>query len=263
MLTSNEEIIHTIIISTLMLLFFAVFVVVAILKYRNKSKEFVERENTVKIELVKATLEAKEQTLEDLSEKIHIDIQQSLSLAKLNLNKVLLHPDKIEVAKIIKIKELIVNTIEEVKSLSKDLDPKYITGHTLEENILRQLKRVEEKAELQTIFKTSEEEISINKEKQTFIYRIVQEAINNILAHAGATLIKIELKNNTNEFVITIEDNGKGFNETSLKNKENKISTGIGLINMKNRTKLINGTFLIKSKPNSGTKITLKIPYND
>ncbi len=260
MLTSNEEIVNALIISTSMILFFAVLVVISIIKYRNKHKEFVERENTIKIELVKTILEAKEQTMEDLSEKIHIDIQQSLSLVKLNLSKLLIHPDNIEAHKIKEIKELIIHTIKEVKGISKDLDPKYITGHTLEENIVRQLKRVEENAGLDTVFNTSEEEINISHEKQTFIYRIIQEAINNILAHTKATQIKIELINDSNEFIISISDNGQGFNTELLQEKKKK--TGIGLLNMKHRTKLIKGVFMIESNLNIGTTITLKIPYD-
>jgi len=262
MFTSNEEIIITIILSTSLILFFAVFVVIAVRKYHDKQKEFLERENTMKSELIKATLEAKEQTLKDLAQRIHVDIQQSLSLVKLNLNKVLLHPDKISIDKILQSKELIIKTIEEVKGLSKELDPKYITGYTLEENIIRQLDRVEKRTDIVTLFKTSKNEIVLDNERLILLYRIIQEAINNILAHAEATKVEVSLKNNLNDFILTIEDNGKGFEVVPVINEEEHSKRGIGLMNMQSRTQLINGTFTMKSKPNNGTKITLKIPYN-
>jgi signal transduction histidine kinase len=263
MLASNEDIILTIVLSTLMILLFAVVVVIAIVKYRSKQKEFLQRENTIKTELVKILLEAKEQTLEGIAERIHVDIQQTLSLAKLNLSKVLMSSDKVDIYKIKQSKELITQTIQEIKSLSKEFDPKYITGHTLEENIARQLERVEKRTNLKTVFNTSEKEISLNNEKQIFIYRIIQEAINNILAHAEATQIKINLKNNIGNFMLTIEDNGKGFDPRSLYDSKNNHSNGMGLTNMRSRTQLMNGIFTIENCENRGIKIMLKIPNHD
>ncbi|MFT5821507.1 MAG: signal transduction histidine kinase [Crocinitomix sp.] len=263
MFTSNEEILNAIIISTSMILFFAVLVIIAIIKYQNKRKEFNDRENSIKTELIKVTLEAKDQTMEYLSEKIHIDIQQSLSLAKLNLNKILNRPEQIEIEKISQVKDLIGDTINEIKSLSKELDPKYIIGHTLEENIVRQLNRLEKNTELKTLFNTSEQEINLNQEKQTFVYRIIQEAINNIITHANATEIKIELTNGMEYFMITIEDNGVGGDVAIMLNGTEDRKKGVGLINMKNRTKLINGNFTLISTLNKGTKITLNIPYDN
>ncbi len=260
MLSSNEEIILTIALSTVMILTFAIVVIIAILKYRNKQKELLERENAVKIELVQTALEAKEQTLEDLSEKLHIDIQQSLSLAKLNLNRYILNP-KGQTLKISETKELIAQTINDIKALSKELDPKYITGHTLEENISRQLERVEKKAGITTTFSTSNIEIDISQDKQIIIYRIIQEAINNILLHAEATLIEVDLTAMESLFILSIKDNGKGFNNNFSENESNH-KMGIGLRNMKNRTTLMGGSFEIFTEPNRGTEIIFNIPYN-
>lgn len=261
MLESNEEIIFTVALSTGLILVFAILVVIAILKYRNKQKELLDRENTMKIELIQATLEAKEQTLEYLSEKLHIDVQQSLSLAKLNLNKYFLDPQN-QVSKIEESKTLISQTINEIKDLSKELDPKYITGHTLEENIVRQLNRVEKKAEIATKFTASNIEININQEKQIIIYRIVQEAINNIIIHSEATSLEVELVTNPTYFILTITDNGKGF-DTILTQVESEKKMGLGIHSMMNRTTLIGGSFQIKSESDKGTQIVLKIPYDE
>jgi len=261
MFTSNENIvIATIIISTSLIVIFAIIVVIAIIKYRNKQREFIERESTIENELVKAKLEAEEQKMRELAVRIHIDLQQSLSLVKLNLNKVLNNTNEIDIRHIIQSKELITKTLEEVKDLSKDLDTNYITRYTLEENIVRQLDRVKKQTNLETMFNTSDEEISISKEKQIFIFRITQEAINNILAHAKATQIMINLKNNTTHFMVTIEDNGIGFDINSIKDDS---SLGIGLMNMQSRTELIHGVFHLRSIPDQGTQISLKIPYDE
>lgn len=259
MFTQNEEITKTIVISTLIILGFAVAIVIAILKYRNKQRELLEREIQIKNELVKVMLEAKEQTLKELSVRIHGDIQQSLSLVKLNLNKVLLNKDNIDPNKVLEIKGLIVDTITEVKDLSRELDPKYIVGHTMEENIVELLDHVARNTDLETEFNTSEDELNPDSETQIFVYRIVQEAINNVLAHAKATSIKIDLTSSARNFIIEIEDDGLGFNVASVMNEK----SGLGLISMKSRTELLNGDFSINSKPHNGTKISITIPYND
>ena len=260
-LSQDNVVETTVIISTLLLLFFAIVLIIAILKYRNKQQELLDREDSIKNELVKAILESKEETMETISEKIHIKLQQTLSLAKLNINKILLKPDTIDVLKVYDVKKLITDAITEVKHLSKDLDSKYITGHTLEENITQQLRRVKDKTNINTEFITSLDEISLDKKTQVLVYRIIQEAINNSLNHAEAKHIKVQLKNNPNDFDVYIEDDGIGFDTHHIFN--NRAKKGIGLTSMKHRTQLINGTFKIDSKIHNGTKITLNIPLND
>ncbi|HMF70615.1 MAG TPA: ATP-binding protein, partial [Flavitalea sp.] len=82
------------------------------------------------------------------------------------------------------------------------------------------------------------------------IYRIIQEQMSNIIKHAEATEVKIELKKNKRGTTTIIEDNGKGF-DTSLKRN------GIGLKNIRHRTEIYNGTVNIKSSPGLGCKITV------
>lgn len=242
------------VISTVLILIFAVVVIVAIVKYKGKQGELSEQENVLRSELAKTSLEAKDEIIKNMAQRIHGDIQQTLSLAKLNLSKVLMNKEEIDIERIERSKDLIAKTISEVKDLSKEMDPKYISGHTLEENITRQLNRVRDSANLETNFTTSEIEVNTSDEVQIFVYRILQEAINNILSHSEATRIHVSLQNLTGSFKLSIADNGKGFNTSD------NFEEGIGLINMRNRTALINGMFTLKSKENEGTTITLTIP---
>jgi signal transduction histidine kinase len=98
-------------------------------------------------------------------------------------------------------------------------------------------------------------EININ------LYRIVQEALNNIKKHAEATLVTIKLIASFPEIILRIEDNGKGFDFKSRKeaalNKKR-----MGLKNMEGRVRLINGEINFESQENKGTTILIKIKYN-
>jgi signal transduction histidine kinase len=84
------------------------------------------------------------------------------------------------------------------------------------------------------------------------LYRIIQEALNNINKYANATIIELILNVNKNVLFLEIKDNGIGFNV-------NKVKSGIGLKNMRNRAKTMNGEINIDSEKDKGTIIMLKI----
>lgn len=85
------------------------------------------------------------------------------------------------------------------------------------------------------------------------IYRTIQEAVNNSMKYAEAKSVRIDIREKENDILITISDNGKGFDS-------NKVELGNGIANMKKRIAEVNGKFSIESDQNSGTKITITIP---
>ena len=93
----------------------------------------------------------------------------------------------------------------------------------------------------------------IDKNVKMNLYRIFQEALQNINKYAEANLITITITKNETSIRIQIADNGKGFEIEQIKK-------GIGLKNMEYRSKELNGQFSIESKQNIGTKINLSIP---
>lgn len=95
--------------------------------------------------------------------------------------------------------------------------------------------------------------------KNVVLFRIVQEALNNVRKHSKATLVKIKVEMTKKHIYLLIEDNGIGFNLESNKSHI-RHDCGFGLLNMQERVELINGTFEIKSEKNCGTKIIIDIP---
>jgi signal transduction histidine kinase len=86
------------------------------------------------------------------------------------------------------------------------------------------------------------------------VFRIVQEALNNILKHADATQIDFYVRKSENELYLFVKDNGKGFKLNEL------VPVGMGLQNMNERTKLLNGSLEIYSTVSGGTTIEVTIP---
>ncbi len=90
------------------------------------------------------------------------------------------------------------------------------------------------------------------------IYRIIQECLSNIINHAKANNISIDIKQTNNYIIIIINDDGIGFNVDMVMNSEK--NNHFGLLIIKERIELLNGTYNIISKEQEGTKINIKIP---
>lgn len=95
----------------------------------------------------------------------------------------------------------------------------------------------------------------LTDEIQTTIYRIIQEQVNNIVKHASADKVEINVKLRDNNLVLQINDNGKGFNPETVK-------SGIGLENIRRRTEIFFGSFSLKSSPGKGCSLTVELPVN-
>ena len=108
--------------------------------------------------------------------------------------------------------------------------------------------------EIQTYFFPEEDIDQLAEDLLADAYRIVQELINNILKHAQASQVDVQLTKHTDHLNIFISDNGKGFQKSK--------TNGIGLRNIKDRLQKVKGTLDIDSSPGHGTSITVDIPLN-
>jgi signal transduction histidine kinase/ligand-binding sensor domain-containing protein len=97
-------------------------------------------------------------------------------------------------------------------------------------------------------------EVLLSKDQELALYRITQELINNILKHADATLVSLEIGHRDKKVILMIEDNGKGFDTSAH-------SEGYGIKNLYARTKLLNGEIHIDSAPGKGTSVLIEIPH--
>ncbi|RYF77178.1 MAG: histidine kinase, partial [Chitinophagaceae bacterium] len=94
---------------------------------------------------------------------------------------------------------------------------------------------------------------SLKQDVHLGVYRILQEQLNNVIKHAEASEVKVELEQTNGLLHLSVTDNGKGF---QVKGKKD----GIGLINMQTRAESLNGTFYLESKPGQGCSISVIVP---
>jgi signal transduction histidine kinase len=234
------------------------FIIYFVVLYRNRQlknkKEQDEREATFRQELLKTQLEIQEQTLENISKEIHDNITQVLSFVKLSLGTIgnTLEPDK--KAKVNESRELISQSINDLRDLSKSLSFEHIAAIGLAKTIGIEVERINKSGLLKVSFLTDGQVYTIGEQQELVLFRILQEALNNSLKHSQAKHFKISLQYHNDLLNLSLEDDGVGFAPELLNSK-----SGSGLRNMENRAALIGGKATIESAPGEGCKIRITL----
>lgn len=245
-------------IGSVFLLLVAVGIIVLVLVYQRKQGEYVQEKTALKAafekELLEAQLEMQELTLKNISQEIHDNIGQTLSLAKLNLNTI--HPEKAAglPEKIANTKELVSKAILDLRTLSKTLHTEAVLQSSFAESVESAVRLIEVAGVFCTAFSVNGTPVSVNAQKELILFRAVQEALNNAIKHSGGDRIEVHLWYTSAELQVAVCDNGKGFGATSP-----NATTGSGLRNLRNRAKLIGGTLQI-TPLQPGTEIRLNLP---
>ena len=145
--------------------------------------------------------------------------------------------------------------INEIRSLSKRLSAPSLGKISLEESVNDLLDSVMLTKKVQITRKISGvRDKTLQQDLHVGIYRIIQEQLNNVLKHAEATEILVEVERKDESIRLFISDNGKGFHMQSKK-------AGIGLKNMQTRAENLNGSFELNSAPGAGCRLKVFIPY--
>ncbi|PIP68102.1 MAG: hypothetical protein CO035_02605 [Candidatus Omnitrophica bacterium CG_4_9_14_0_2_um_filter_42_8] len=155
-------------------------------------------------------------------------------------------------------KTLLADTAKKIRTLFIDLRPAEL-GMLGLPSVLRELFAHYTKSyPLNIKFRENIGSIHIKDEVAITLYRVIQEAFNNIVKHARAKNVKIDLLLKAGEISFTIEDDGIGFNAEEFFKEANMDK--FGLRGMRERVDLLNGKFFLQSKPRKGTKINVTFP---
>lgn len=210
---------------------------------------FQRRRETYLQQITQTRIEVQEQTLKNISWEIHDNIGQILSTVSL-YNHSLSHvaPEELK-PKMKESQELIEKAIVEVRALSKALNTDYIKNVGLLESTKIELERFKRFKFMTTELKIMGKPYRISEESELILLRILQEFITNSLKHSQATFLEIVFDYRSDELKISAKDNGIGFEE--------KVIIGTGLINMKNRAKVIGAFLNFESRPTQGTLLNI------
>jgi signal transduction histidine kinase len=208
---------------------------------------------------LKTQLEIQEQTFQTISRDIHDNINLSLTLAKLNLNTINISDKGKTFSHVNTSISFISKAINDLTDISRSMNSDIIIEKGLITALQHEIDKLEHLEWFTTQFILTGTPVFMDAQKELFIFRIVQEAFNNILKHANAKNVKLQLDYRYDHVDISLEDDGIGFNHSN--GQQPRCSTA-GLKNMQKRAELINGEFKIKSNPGNGTIIRFKIPFH-
>lgn len=203
-------------------------------------------------QLNNAVLQAQENERMKVAEDLHDSLGQKLVALKMYLNAVNIKIDDEGVFD--KAKDLVEDSINEVRSISKNLSLKIIEHNGLRSCLehLREMYGHEFDVKLQLEF----DDRDVSLDNAGHIYRIVQEALTNTAKYAGASHFKLSVVKEQNYLDIDISDDGIGFDVNSL-------AMGNGLKNIQGRVRKCNGVFFVTSEPNKGTSLKIRIPVRE
>ncbi len=207
-------------------------------------------------------IEAQEAERQRVARELHDGVNQILASAKMRLHKVderhtELSPATREILS--RCENLIVQALEENRRIAHNLRPTDLDHLGLAETCRNLCREIESRANLVIKCRIGRTIERLPAQVELNLFRIVQEAMNNIEKHARATAVDLLLVARPGSIVLTIRDDGRGF-DTARLNSPRKGRRGNGLANMRERAAAVNGTCELTSKPKHGTTITVTVP---
>lgn len=259
--TSTESYLIFIIICTLLIILLVSFVTFIIYRYQIKRNAYYKEMEEMKIEheneMLKSQVEIQEQTFENISREIHDNIGQKLTLAKLQLNTMNLSYNVVASASLNNSVNMISEAINDLSDISRSMSSEIILQNGLIKALEFEVAQLNKSSLYKIDLFINGDLVFLNSQKELILFRIVQEALNNIMKHAAAKKIEITMNYFNDHIEMQIKDDGRGFvnGPGCLK--------GTGIANMNRRAEILNGHCIVTSNPGDGTQITIEIPINE
>ena len=209
--------------------------------------------------VLKSIIEGEDNERKRVSKELHDGLGQHLTAASLNFDSVkgsVLKLGEKDNQKFITGLEFLKTAIEESRNIAHNLMPKAIDDFGLIPSLTSLLNQIEKLTGINVKFYENLGEGRLNKQIELNLYRITQEAINNVIKHSKATEVFVQLVLHKREIIFTFEDNGIGFDAS----RDEITSKGMGLKSIFNRVKAMAGNFELDVAPKKGTAITIEIP---
>ena len=226
---------------------------------RKQEQEMEKMKDTYEKEALRSQLEIQENTLKTISQELHDNIGQVLSVVKLSLSVLPIEKEHHAYASIQNSREMLNEAIIDLSDLTKSLHTDRIAQVGLVESIRFELESVKRAGIIEVRFHCKGREVIFDDQKAIFLFRMFQEIVNNILKHSAATNMTVDLKFLRDIFVLEITDNGVGFS-VAEKREAVMAGSGVGLKSMFNRAQLIGATISINSEPMKGTRTVIELP---
>ncbi len=251
-----------IVISTIFLLIVATGIVMLVLIYQKRRLQYLGEKEQLKVKYEKEILESKldiqEQTFKNISQEIHDNIGQILSLAKITIVTMDCNDQQSMEEKISTSSELIGKAITDLRNLSRSLNADSILRMGLIRSIEYELDLIKRTGKYDANLLQEGDFYRLPQKHELILFRIFQETLNNVFKHAKATEINMKIIYNSANFIMHIADNGIGFNASGV--NLNPVLPATGISNITNRAGVIGADIKIYSEEGKGTSIIITLP---
>jgi signal transduction histidine kinase len=200
----------------------------------------------------------REQERKHIAREIHDELGQQLTVLKMDIGTLIKKvplPDDIVRGRLTSFSVLIDQIVQSVRRISSELRPSLLDDLGLAAAISWQLEELEKHSGIQTYFEEPKDERDLPDPVITNLFRILQEALTNVVRHSKATEVEVHLQYNHDHIMLQVTDNGMGFMIEGIE----KGGT-LGLVGMKERASIIGGKLEIKSSLTQGTNIVITVP---
>jgi len=207
---------------------------------------------------LQAVIDGQEEERRRIARELHDGVGQKLAGIKINWENLSNDLSRNEnFGNLQKMSELLDNAAAEVRTISHQMMPKELEQFGLVPAIESLLRNNLENAGIRFEFNQLGMEKRLPQIVELNLFRIIQELLSNIIKHADAKNLHVQLLKRQDSVVLIVEDDGKGF---EIKNDER---FGIGLMNIESRIKMIHSNFIIESEPGKGTTVRIRTPLNE
>jgi signal transduction histidine kinase len=251
----SNDIAFTIIVTTLLILLLITGVIITIFlanrRHVQQEVKMAQMQTNYEKELRTVENEVQEHTLNNISRELHDNIGQLLTLMRIQIEQEKLdHPDHVGI--LAPVDATLTDTIQQLRMLSHSLNSDVLEQNGLLQMIGQEIKRLRQFKAIAIDWQNDGKEPEIGKDRRIMAFRIFQEILNNMLKHAGAKNISVNLKT-AGSFSLTVQDDGKGF-DLQQTMRDGK---GSGLKNMAKRAALANLHFHIDTAMGKGATFVL------
>jgi signal transduction histidine kinase len=206
-------------------------------------------------ELAQQMIATREATLHHISRELHDDLGQVLTAMGSMLGRAgRLAPDDSPLRSDLReVREIAQSTLEKVRALSQTLHPSMLEEAGLEKTIEWYVSTVERQLGLTVTYERTGSSVTVDEAVGIHVYRVLQEALNNVARHSGATCAWVRLRLDAGGLELEIEDQGAGLHSRPERR-------GLGIVTMRERAELVGGTIEFARPPEGGTLVRLTIP---
>ena len=221
----------------------------------------LQRRNALQQAFARQLIESQEAERKRIASELHDGLGQNLLVIKNRALFGLLQPDDAPraAAQLADISSTVSQALDEVRHIAANLHPYQLDRLGLTKALTAMIRKVGEATQLDIALMLDNVDGTLGTEAQINLYRIVQECLNNIVKHAAATEVSVQLQRAPQSLNLTIRDNGRGFVPVAAKNVSDGKSN-FGLTGLAERARLLGGTLNIDSASGAGTTVTLMIP---